>query len=86
MITSQNGQTLQVFDYWIRKINLPTIQNIVKNCLELREITIFGKKDCDIECSLPQDAMEYFVKNLTSKIEKIDLRYQSNLEDVYLRL
>ena len=85
MITSQNGQTLQVFDCWIRKMNLPTIQNIVKNCLELREITIFGKKDRDIECRLPQDAMEYLVNNLTSKIEKIDLSYQSNLEDVYFK-
>ena len=85
MITSQNGQTLQVFDCWIRKMKLPTIQNIVKNCLELREITIFGKKDCDIECRLPQDAMEYFVNNLTSKIEKIDLGYQSNLDDMYFK-
>ena len=85
MITSQNGPTLQVFDCWLRKINLPTIQNIVDNCLELREIAIFGRKSCDIECRIPQDAMEYFVNNLTSKIEKIDLGYQSNLEDLYFK-
>ena len=66
-ICSQNSKTLQVLDLSCGQgLSITSIQNIVTKCDDLKEINF-------ADTMLSQDSVNFLVKNLTSKIEKVNL-------------
>ena len=86
----QNGKTLKVLD--LSKCNfagkhyfedsslweLHCIKKIVKNCTELKELSLNMTKLC-------QKSIDVLVSNLTTKIEKLDLFYHFPLRDEHIK-
>ena len=86
----QNGKTLKVLD--LSKCNfagkhyledsslweLDCIKKIVKNCTELKELSLNMTKLC-------QKSIDILVSNLTTKIEKLDLFYHFPLRDEHIK-
>ena len=63
----QNSKTLQVLDLSSGQgLSITSIQNIVAKCVDLKEINF-------ADTMLSQDSVNFLVKNLTSKIEKVNL-------------
>jgi len=68
-ISVQNGQTLQILDLFrCTGLTLESIQIIIGNCWELKEINL-----CDTCLAL--DSVDFLVKNITDKIEKLGIGY-----------
>ena len=86
----QNGKTLKVLD--LSKCNfagkhyledsslweLDCIKKIVKNCTELKELSLNMTKLC-------KKSIDFLVSNLTTKIEKLDLFYHFPLRDEHIK-
>ena len=90
-ITSlQNGKTLKVLDLskctflgshfleGSRKCELDCIQQVVENCTELKELSLY-------ETNLNEKSIDFLVSNLTSNIEKLDLFDQSFLRYTHIK-
>ena len=90
-ITSfQNGKTLNVLDlshctFYVEnfmrdssKCEFDCIRQIVKNCTELKELSLHMTNLCE-------KSIDFLVSNLTSSIEKVDLFDQSLLNDRHVR-
>jgi hypothetical protein len=97
-VTTQNGKTLQVLNCWWEyksglmneiwsayNLGLPSIQSIVENCTELKELNFWNgvfyeSEDADYFCGIyPASNIDYLVNNIPPNIEKfsvqeIDLR------------
>ena len=91
--TLQNGKTLKVLDlsmctfqtksclrclYDSSCIFHAPIKQIVENCTELKELSLFGTKLC-------KTSVDILVSNLTSKIEKLSLFDMSLLRDKHIK-
>jgi uncharacterized C2H2 Zn-finger protein len=80
MLTSQNGNTLQVLNCWweyqIRdqNIDLQSIQSILENCTELKELNfwngVFPGNGITYDCGIYHGNVDYLVKNISPNIEK----------------
>ena len=90
-ITSlQNGKTLEVLDlskcaflgsHFLedsRKCEFDCIQQIVENCTELKELSLFMTILCE-------KSVDFLVSNLTLKIEKLDLFNMNCLTDKHVK-
>ena len=74
-ISLKNGRSLQVLDlYYAKGLNLESIQQIVSYCGELKEVNLSATM-------LSYDSISYFVRNITTKIEKLSLRFLFFLGD-----
>ena len=77
-LSLQNGHTLEVLDLQCSKgWNLTSIQHIIKNCQQLREINF-----CNT--SLSSQSIEFLVNNLTPRIEKLNLDFMTYFSDEHL--
>ena len=86
----QNGKTLKVLDLskcdfagklYFENSNLwelDCIKKIVKNCTELKELSLNMTKLC-------KKSIDFLVSNLTTKIEKLDLFYHFPLRDEHIK-
>ena len=86
----QNGKTLKVLDLskcnfagnlYVEDSNLwelDCIKKIVKNCTELKELSLNMTKLC-------KKSIDFLVSNLTTKIEKLDLFYHFPLRDEHIK-
>ena len=88
-LTSQNGKTLQVLNCWQgiqcssgwnpHLLELSTIECIIKNCTELKELTFWSGMNRDktngnrwYYCGICDDGIDYLVNNIPPEIEKFD--------------
>ena len=88
--TLQNGKTLKVLDLskctflgshfleGSRKCELDCIQQVVRNCTELKELSLY-------ETDLSEKSIDFLVSNLTPNIEKLDLFDQSFLRYTHIK-
>ena len=78
-ICYQNGKVLKILDLCLCKgLNQTSIQIIVRNCFELREINLGST-------NLTEDTIEDLTKNLTQKIEKISLGWERSVKDEHIK-
>ena len=63
-------------------LNFESIKMIVLNCLELREANF--RNQFKSQFSRQYSDMKFFVKNLTPKIEKLNISYNSDFTDRYI--
>ena len=77
----QSSDTLRVLNLSDCYLELRLFQDIVRLCQELRELKISG--DC---CYLSEGAVNFLCKNLTTKIEKLDICGQPNFGDKHLKV
>ena len=78
-ICYQNGHTLQTLDLsFCSGLDLESIQNITKNCVELKTVDLVGT-------GLSKDSITFLVNNLTPKIEKVGLGYLPNLTNEHVK-
>merc|ERR1712004_611533 len=76
-ICQQNGQSLKSLNlnscrininHQYQNLNFESVENIVRNCVELTELNLAHTK-------LSKASVDYLVKNLTPKIEKLSLAF-----------
>lgn len=78
-ICYQNGQSLKVLDMCLTKgLNLSSIKTIVRSCDELTEVNLGST-------NLPEDAIDYLTKNITTTIEKLSLGWERSLKDEHVQ-
>ena len=75
----QNGHALQTLNLsYCEGLDLESIQKITKNCVELKNIDLFGTH-------LSKDSINFLVSNLTPNVEKIHLGRLWDLKDEHLK-
>ena len=78
-ICYQNGKVLKVLDLCLCKgLNHTSIQTIVRNCVELREINLGST-------NLTEDTIDDLTKNLTTKVEKLSLGWERSVKDEHIK-
>ena len=78
-IGCQNGHSLQTLNLSCCRLDLESIQEITKNCVELNNVDL-------AKTMLSKDSINCLVTNLTPKVEKMDLGYLWNLKDEHLKV
>ena len=78
-ICYQNGRTLQTLNLCAcSELDLESIQMITINCVNLKNVDLS-------ETRLSKDSINFLVKNLTPKVEKLSLGYLKNLKDEHVK-
>ena len=92
-VTTQNGKTLKVLNCWWEYksglmdrissayyLGLPSIQSIIENCTELKELNFWNgvfheSEDTDYSCGIyPGSNIDYLVNNISPNIEKFSVQ------------
>ena len=101
-LTSRNGKTLQVLNCWwehqsrearargANNLDLPSIQSILENCTELKELNfwngIFPDTDkINYHCGIYRGVVDYLVNNISPNIEKFSVR-ASDFRDQHIKI
>ena len=75
----QNSGTLRVLDLGRMRLSLESVQHIFTLCQELTELNIRCSEG--FSTGYCEKSMDFICKNLTSKIEKLDIGIQQELTD-----
>jgi len=96
-MTSNNGKTLQVLNCWwehqsreANNLDLPSIQSILENCTELKELNfwngIFPDSDnINYHCGIYLGVVDYLVNNISPNVEKFSIR-ASDFRDQHIKI
>ena len=82
----QCSGTLRVLNLADCSLNLDEVKHIVTLCLELRELNINAWGFAWEHDFLCEDSIDFLCKNLTTKIEKLNLSGQPHFADEHLRV
>lgn len=66
-------------------LELESLQIIFRLCRELKELNVNGDGLAGL-CGLDEDSIDFLVKNLTTKIEKLDISFQEYFGDKHLKI
>jgi hypothetical protein len=77
--TNENSCLRCLYDHDSSCIFHVPIKQVVENCTQLKELSVFGTKLCETSVSI-------LVSNLTSKIEKLSLFDTSLLRDEHIKM
>ena len=100
-LTSQNGKTLQVLNCWwqyqsrangCKKLDLPSIQSIIENCTELKELNFWNGvlseevfyNQAWLQLIYPGN-VDYLVNNISPNIEKFSV-CDSEFNDKHIKI
>jgi len=81
-ICNQNGKTLQILDLkgcMIAESSLQSVQVIVRNCTNLKEVNFDNT-------NFTEEAMQYLVENITPSIEVLSLNYCHGVNDKHIKI
>ena len=81
----QNCGTLRVLELTDFELSLESVQRIFSLCQELTELK-FGADYMEDRKDLCEESVDFICNNLSTKIEKLDISYQTNFGDEQIKI
>ena len=95
-LTAQNGETLQILNCFCglrSRLDLSTIECIIKNCSKLKELHFWnGVNVFEMDgnfcylCGIDNDAIDYLMNNISPEIEKFSLGFDPYLGEEKIKV